>query len=286
MKQKPINWFKVRIFVISCLLLFCFVIVMARMFQLQVLKKEQLYRLASQQHHVRIPLLPKRGSISDRKGNEMAVSIEVDSVCADPRKIIEPEKTARDLASILKIDPEETRQKLKSRGSFEWIQRQISSNEVEQIRALRLPGIFFLKENKRFYPNGSLAPHVIGFVGLDSRGLEGIEFQHDARLNGKGRLWSVDRDALGREIAIEEVSLDKEDHYENVVLTLDKQVQHVVETELDGPCRSGGPKAEWPLRWIRSAEKCWPWLPIPPSTRTNSFNTDQDLEESSHRGRF
>jgi cell division protein FtsI (penicillin-binding protein 3) len=242
MKQKPVNWFKVRIFVISCILLFCFVLVMARMFQLQVLKKEQLYRLASQQHHVRIPLLPKRGSITDREGNEMAVSIEVDSVYADPRKIVDPEKTARDLASILKIDPQETRQKLKSRGAFEWIQRQISTSEVEQIKALRLPGIFFLKENKRFYPNASLAPHVIGFVGLDSRGLEGIEFQHDARLNGKGRLWSVDRDALGREIAIEEISLDKEDHHENVMLTLDKQVQHVVEAELGRAVQKWGAK--------------------------------------------
>ena len=89
MKQKSINWFKVRIFLISCVLFLCFVLVVARMFQLQVLKKEQLYKLASQQHHVQIPMVPKRGTIYDRKGNELAVSIEVDSVYADPRKVVE-----------------------------------------------------------------------------------------------------------------------------------------------------------------------------------------------------
>ena len=242
MRQKTINWFNIRIFLISCVIVFCFVLIVARMFQLQVLKKEQLYTLASQQHHVQIPLVPKRGSIFDRKGNEMAISVEVDSVYADPSKITERDKTARDLASILNIDKEELKRKLKGRGSFEWIQRKISTNEVEQIRTLRLPGILFLKENQRFYPNGPLAAHLIGFVGLDSRGLEGVEFQYDAVLNGKGRLWSVDRDALGREIAIEEASLDQGDHYQNVFLTLDKQVQHVVETELSRAVQKWGAK--------------------------------------------
>ena len=242
MKQKPVNWFRVRIFFISCILFFCFLLVVARMFQLQVLKKEQLYKLASQQHHVQIPLVAKRGTITDRKGNELAVSIEVDSVYADPRKVVDVEKTANHLALILGINQGEVRQKLKNRGSFEWIQRKISSGEVEQIKALRLPGVFFLKENKRFYPNDQLAATVIGFVGLDSRGLEGVEFQYDTTLNGKGRVWSVDRDALGREIAIGDASLDKEDHYQNVVLTLDKQIQHVVETELSRAVQKWGAK--------------------------------------------
>ena len=242
MKRKPINWFKVRIFLIACVIFFCFILVVARMFQLQVLKKEQLYKLASQQHHVEIPLVPKRGSIYDRRGNEIAVSIEVDSVYADPRKVIDVEKTGRGLAPILKVDQEELRRKLKSRRSFEWIQRKISSSEVEEIKALHLPGIAFLKENKRFYPNAQLAANVIGFVGLDSKNLEGVEFQYDTLLNGKGRLWSVDRDALGREIAIGEASLDKGDHYQNVVLTLDKQIQHVVETELSRAVQNWGAK--------------------------------------------
>jgi cell division protein FtsI (penicillin-binding protein 3) len=242
MKQKPINWFKIRIIFLSCLLFFCFVLIMGRMFQLQVLKKEQLYKLAAQQQHVQIPLVPKRGTVYDGNGNELAVSIEVDSVCADARKIVDVEKTANELASILQIDRKELKQRLKSHRAFEWVQRKISSKEAGQIKALQLPGIFFLKENRRFYPNSLLAAHLIGFVGLDSKGLEGIEFQYDALLNGENRVWASARDALGRQIAMGKVPFEKEDHYRNIVLTIDKPIQHITEAELDRGVEKWGAK--------------------------------------------
>jgi cell division protein FtsI (penicillin-binding protein 3) len=232
MKLKKINWLKVRIFSISCLLILCFALIVLRMFQLQVLKKEQLYRLAAQQQFVHIPMLPKRGMICDGKGDELGVSIEVDSVYADPRSVTDLEKTSRDLGSILQIDPKDLRQRLQSRRSFEWVQRKISSREAEQIKALHLPGVQFLKENQRFYPNGQLAAHVIGFVSLDSKGIEGVEFQYDTLLNGKKDVWTMARDAFGREIATGGVPSNKEDQQYHVSLTLDKQIQHTVETEL------------------------------------------------------
>jgi cell division protein FtsI (penicillin-binding protein 3) len=232
MKPKSINWFKIRIIFLSGLLVFCFVLIVGRMFQLQVLKKEQLYKLAAQQQHIQIPLVPKRGTIYDSKGNELAVSIEVDSVYADARKVMDVKKTAGALASILQVDREELEKKLMSQRPFEWIQRKISSKEVEQIKALQLPGIFFLKENRRFYPNSQLAAHLIGFVGLDSKGLEGIEFQYDALLNGGNQVWTSARDALGREITLGKIPFEKEDHYRNIVLTIDKSIQHATEVEL------------------------------------------------------
>ncbi len=232
MKRKSFNWFKVRIIFLSCLLFFCFVLLLGRMFQLQVLKKEQLYKLAAQQQLAQIPLVPKRGTIYDSRGNELAVSIEVDSVYADARRVTDVEKTAKELAAILEIDRWELKQRLKSHRSFEWVQRKISPKEVEQIKELRLPGIFYLKENRRFYPNSQLAAHLVGFVGLDSKGLEGIEFQYDALLNGENQVWTAARDALGREIATGKTPFAKEDHYRNVILTIDKPIQHITETEL------------------------------------------------------
>lgn len=242
MKRKSINWFKVRIIFLCCLLSVCFVMIAGRMFQLQVLKKEQLYKLAAQQHHVQIPLVPKRGTVYDDKNNELAVSIEVDSVYADARKIEDVRKMVNELASILQIDREELKQRLKSRRSFEWIQRKISSKEVEQIKALQLPGIHFLKENRRFYPNSQLAAHLVGFVGLDSKGLEGIEYQYDALLNGTNHVMTTARDALGREIAIGKGPFKKEDHYRNIVLTIDKPIQHITETELGRGVEKWGAK--------------------------------------------
>jgi cell division protein FtsI (penicillin-binding protein 3) len=242
MKRKSINWFKIRIIFISCLLFFCFVLIVGRMFQLQVLKKEQLYKLAAQQQYGQVPLVPKRGVIYDRNGNELAVSIEVDSVYAESKKVVEVEKTTNYLASILHIDRKELRQKLKSHKSFEWIQRKISPKEVEEIKALRLPGIHFLKENKRFYPNSELAAHVLGFVGLDSKGLEGIELQYDALLNGKNNVWTMERDAMGRGIIVGDGPFEKEDHYRNIFLTIDKHIQHVAETELNRSVQRWGAK--------------------------------------------
>jgi cell division protein FtsI (penicillin-binding protein 3) len=212
------------------------------MFQLQVLKKEQLYKLAAQQQYIQIPLVPKRGTVYDSKANELAVSIEVDSVYADARKIVDVGKTTNALASTLQIDRDELKQRLKSHRSFEWIQRKISSEEAEQIKAFHLPGIYFLKENRRFYPNSQLAAHLVGFVGLDSKGLEGVEYQDDALLNGGNQVWTAARDALGREIAMDKVPFEKEDHYRNIVLTIDKSIQHITETELGRGVEKWGAK--------------------------------------------
>ncbi len=242
MKRKSINWFKVRIIFISSLLFFFFVFIVGRMFQLQVLKKEQLYKLAAQQHLVQIPFVPKRGTIYDRKENELAVSIEVDSVYADPPKVVDVDRTADDLAPILQIDREELRRRLKSHRSFEWIQRKISPREAAEIKVLQLLGIYFLKENRRFYPNSQLAAHIIGFVGLDSKGLEGVEFQYDALLNGRNHVWTMGRDALGREIMMGDLLFEKEDQHKNIFLTLDKHIQHVAETELSRAVQKWGAK--------------------------------------------
>lgn len=242
MKRESINWFKVRIIFLSCLLFFCFALITGRMFQLQVLKKEQLYRLAAQQQHIQIPLVPKRGTIYDHRGNELAVSIEVDSVYIDARKVVDVDKTAREISATLQIDREELRQRLKHHRPFEWVQRKISAKESEQVKALQLPGINFLKENRRFYPNSQLAAHLVGFVGLDSKGLEGIEFQYDPLLNGENQVWTSARDALGRQIAMGKGPFEKEDHYRNIVLTIDKSIQHITETELSRGVEKWGAK--------------------------------------------
>jgi len=279
MKRRSINWFKVRIIFLWCLLFFCFLLITGRMFQLQVLKKEQLYKLAGQQQHVQIPLVPKRGTVYDSKGDELAVSIEVDSVYADARRVTDPEKTANELASVLQIDRKELKQRLKRHRPFEWVQRKISSQETEQIKTLQLPGLFFLKENRRFYPNSQLAAHLIGFVGLDSKGLEGIEFQYDALLSGENQVWNAARDALGREIAIGTIPFEKEDHYRNIVLTIDKPLQHITETELDRGVQRWGAKGGMAIAMEPSTGKILAMASYP------TFNPNQFIQYRSRSWR-
>lgn len=242
MKRKAINWFRIRVILISFLLFFSFVLIVGRMFQLQILKKEQLYRLAARQQLSQIPLVPKRGTIYDRNGNELAVSIEVDSVYADSKKVVEVEKAIQGLSAIFQNDPRELQKKLKSQKSFVWIQRKISPREAEAVKSLGLSGVYFLRENKRFYPQSQLAAHVVGFVGLDSKGLEGIELQYDALLNGRQNVLTTERDAMGRGIMTNGGPYEKEEHYKNIILTIDKQIQHVAETELGQSVQKWGAK--------------------------------------------
>jgi cell division protein FtsI (penicillin-binding protein 3) len=269
MKRKPINWFKIRISFLSFLIFVCFALVVGRMFQLQVLKKEQLYRLAAQQQHAQIPLVPKRGTISDQKGNELAVSIEVDSVYADPQKVTDPDKTAQRLAALLQIDQGELKGKLRSGSSFEWVQRKITPKEVDEIKALHLPGIHFLKENKRFYPNAQLASHVIGFVGLDSKGLEGLESQYDSILSGNRQIWTPGKDARGREI-VDQVPSQEGEQFRNIVLTLNKHIQHIVETELSRTVQKWGAKGGFAIAMDPSTGKVLA-LAVYPSYNPNQF---------------
>ena len=271
MKRKPINWLKIRIFVLLCLIFVCFGLISGRMFQLQVLKKEALYRMAAQQQHAQIPLVPKRGTISDREGNELAVSIEVDSVYADPQKIVDPGRTAQSLVAILQIDPEELKERLRSKNSFEWIQRKISPKEADEIKALRLPGISFLKENKRFYPAAQSASHVIGFVGLDSKGLEGLESQYDKILTGNQQVWTPTKDARGREI-VDSVSPREDDRYQNLILTLDQQIQHLVEVELGRTVQKWGARGGFAIVMEPATGKILSMAVYP------SFNPNQFLQ--------
>ena len=113
---------------------------------------------------------------------------------------------------------------------------------LQEIKALQVPGIYFLKENRRFYPNSQLAAHTIGFVGLDSKGLEGVEFQYDALLNGRNHIWTMGRDARGREIMMGDPLSEQEDYHKNLFLTLDKNIQHVAETELSRAVQKWGAK--------------------------------------------
>ena len=271
MKRKPVNWFKVRIFVLLSLIFLSFALVTGRMFQLQILKKEQLYRMAAQQQHAQIPLVPKRGTISDQRGDELAVSIEVDSVYADPQKVVDPGKAARSLAVLLRADPEELKEKLGSRGSFEWIQRKITPKDVDEIKALHLSGLSFLKENKRFYPNDQLASHVIGFVGLDSKGLEGVESQYDTILSGDKQVWTPTKDAKGREI-VDQVPSQEGDHYRNLILTLDKHIQHVVEAELSRTVQRWGARGGFAIVMEPSTGRILSMAVYP------SFNPNQFLQ--------
>lgn len=226
------KWTRVRIRFVGFLFVLAFVLVVARAFQLQVLGQETWQRRAERQHQKIIPLTAQRGTIYDRNGEEMALSIEVDSIFVDPQKVTDAAAGARALSAALQIPYATLKTKLSSDKSFLWIKRQISPRESDQVRSLNLPGVNFIQEHQRFYPNSEIGAQVLGFTGIDPTGLEGVELKYNAQLLGQGGYLVMERDALGRGIGAGSRAVEGASRGNDVYLTLDKNIQFLAEKEL------------------------------------------------------
>ncbi len=176
---------------------------------------------------------PDRGIIYDRNGEKLAISVMADSVCADPSKIINIEATSAQIAKILNLDRKTILQKISVPKNFCWLARRISPEQAAQIQSADIEGIFLIKEPKRFYPNGFLGAHLLGFVGDDNSGLEGLEYKYDDVLKEKPLHLAWVRDAKGKKLFLRaEKSETKKNEGLNIVLTIDYRIQYLVETHL------------------------------------------------------
>lgn len=224
---------KFRIIMVLMIFLVLFVALISRAFQLQVLSGQKLKKIANRQHTTVLQLQAERGIIYDRNGEKLAISIMADSVCADPSKIIDPEKTSRQIANMLGLAREDVLKKLSAPRSFCWLARRISPEQSASVQNADIEGIFLVKEPKRFYPNGELAAHLLGFVGLDAHGLEGLEKKFDDSLKGKPDKLAWARDAKGKKLLLRVGKNETlQDDTENLVLTIDNRIQYLVETNL------------------------------------------------------
>ncbi len=224
---------KSRLAIAGLFFVLLFLAVAARAFQLQILQGEKLKRLGERQHLKEWIVLPKRGTILDRAGEPLALSLEVQSVYARPRRIKEPEAAARSLAQALGVRPVELQQKLKTEKPFVWLKRQISPKEAERIRALNIEGVGMSFEPNRYYPQGQVAGQVVGFVSRDSQGLEGVELYYDNYIRGESGSPVIERDALGRRVLAQGVEEIQIPPGADIHLTIDTSIQHLAEKQLE-----------------------------------------------------
>jgi len=223
---------RLRIRVIGVIFTLGFALVAMRAFDLQVLQEQQWDERAERQHQKTIPLTPQRGTIYDRNGEELAVSINVDSVYAEPGKWQDSTATARSLAKVLGVSARTIKAKVKDSRSFVWLKRQITPSQSDQIKAMKLDGIGMIKEHRRFYPNSNIAGHLLGFTGLDPKGLEGLELRYDKMILGRGGYLVMERDALGRGLGAGSPQIQGATRGHDLHLTLDKNLQYIAEREL------------------------------------------------------
>lgn len=222
---------RIRIFGVLFILAFC--VIAVRAYQLQVAEAPELQARADQQRHHVVKLAPRRGTIVDRNGSPLAVSLEVDSLYADPVLIQDPLATAKKLAPLLKTSQSELARTLATEGRrFVWLQRMMDPEVASAVRQLRIPGVAFAGERKRYYPQSAIGAHVVGFTGLDPRGLEGIELEYDRLLQGEPELLISTKDARGRGLASAEAPIQGGASGHNLQLTLDRALQYIAEKEL------------------------------------------------------
>lgn len=215
--------------VVSCVI----ASLVGRLAYLQFYKSPWLAENATDQRIREIPVEAKRGIIYDRQGRELAVSISAESVYAIPAEIRNPEETAARLAAILALDANSLAAKLKKRQAFTWVKRKIEPEMATKIKMLDLPGIGLTQENQRHYLHDNLASHILGFTGVDSQGLDGVEMTFDNYLRGRSGSIVVEYDARGREIPHANHRYVPPTDGNNVYLTIDLVMQQIVERELE-----------------------------------------------------
>ncbi len=240
-----------------CVFMFFMVVgIFLRLGWLQLVEGSRLAQLTKAQLKTDYKVMSPRGRIVDRDGEELAVSIMTGSLYADPEGMKDepkeqkkwagrdPRRVSADLlAPVLKIDADKLYAIFSGGGRFVWLKRTMDPKDVEEVRKIiqtnELPGLHFLDESKRYYTKKSAAAQVLGFVGVDDRGLSGLEYELNDVLKGKESTYSQLQDAFGKQILgmmvnDKESGLQKQqEQLPTVYLTLDSKIQYVLEDAMD-----------------------------------------------------
>lgn len=207
---------------------------MARLVQVQVLDGSRLQAMAARQQLASIALLPHRGRILDRRGRALAINIEATSIYAVPSAISDQQAFAAAVAPALGLTPADVERRLSTGRHFAWLQRKAKPEVIERVKALDLGNtVGFLREDRRAYPNGTLAAHLLGFVGIDNQGLAGVELSYDGVLRGTAGKAVATRDGVGRVLVETQEVVQAPDDGADILLTIDQVIQHVAERELE-----------------------------------------------------
>ena len=205
-----------------------------RLVEVQLVQGGRLARIAQRQQIAAITLQPHRGRLLDRRGRPLAINVEVPSIYAVPSAIDDRRAFADRIAPILGLSPDDVLRRLTSGRHFAWLARKVPAQIAERIRRLDLGDQVGIRmEDRRTYPNGRLAAHVLGFTGIDNQGLAGIELAYDATLRGKAGKAFAEQDGVGRVLIETQRIAEPPQDGADLLLTIDQVIQHITERELE-----------------------------------------------------
>ncbi len=207
---------------------------------LQIWGDPKLENLARRQFQSHVMMNPRRGLITDRTGEPLAINLETSSLAGSPAKILKSGSTLHLLARALGVPASTLRKRLDPKKSFAWFERRVSEDRIEHFKKARIilptgempEGLWLVKEMKRVYPHGNLASSILGTVNIDQNGIEGVELWKNSILRGQSASFDAYRDALGRPALIQASEQNKIKDGDNVELSIDSSLQFSVEEAL------------------------------------------------------
>lgn len=229
------NTYRSRILIISVVIVLLFILIIGRIFFIQVIDYKKLNSLANDLWSRNLPIGADRGLITDRNGVVLAENITTTSLVVVPNQIVDKESTAKKLSEILNTNYDDMLKHLNKKTSIERIHpegRKLSFEIADKINSLNLDGVYLLKESKRNYPYNNLLSHVLGYVGIDNQGLSGIELAYDEYLKGEDGSIKYYSDGFGKKLEKATVYNSPQSGM-NVALTIDINIQQAIENELD-----------------------------------------------------
>ena len=238
-----VDWGRARIKIVVCIFCLLWVGLWGRAWYLQMMEGPRLAERARRQHTATELVTGRRGMIFDRNGQVLARSVEAKSIYARPQDITDFQAMANTLGPILGMEPQKLYDDLaQTKRRFVWLKRKVDDYTAEAVRKANIAGIGLSKEYDRVYPFKHMAGQLLGFVGLDDKGLEGIERSLDSRLGCIPTRQIVQRDAMGRRFYLHEEG-QSEPVGQDLTLTIDMQIQFFVEEAVARTVR------EYDARW-------------------------------------
>jgi cell division protein FtsI/penicillin-binding protein 2 len=204
----------------------------ARLFVLQVVEAPAYAKIAAKQRVRTVDFPARRGGIFDRGGQALALSVDLQTIYADPLNVANAKKEAAKLAPVLGMTRSDLVAKLSAPDQFEYLARKAEPRVSRRVKKLNLPGIYMRREAKRYYPGGRLASQVLGFAGVDGDGLAGTELQYENILEGTPGHLTLEQDPAGRPLPQAHSHYDAPRPGTSLFLTLDKNIQYFTELTL------------------------------------------------------
>ncbi len=230
-----------RLILVFILTVLITLLLISRLAWIQIVRADELYEQAWEQWNHNIPVHTARGSIYDRQGRLLAGSISAHTVAAIPPQLEDPQAVAGALAPVLEMDAQKIYEQISLDRSAVYIKRKVDPEVSQAVRDMNIPGIIFFDEEKRYYPGGSLASQLLGFVGMD-QGWAGLEIYYEDYLSGsEGRLL-FPADGRGRQVPHDVNRFVSPQQGFNLHLSIDETIQHIVEKELNRVMNEIDPK--------------------------------------------